>query len=531
MGMRAVPEIVLLLLITGCGAGGLTLYNKAIHDRPFTDFPPVEEPANPVRLGINISGVSDYSTEFIWVDIMPYMRIEGETSQGAVDFISAQFDSNGYPLYLETGQRINFGFGAGTDHIWPEGQYHVFFDGVGTLEGRTSNETLVQDLGGGHQIWEIGSEYEWFGFALTETVLGNHLKNLRIIMPGFENSYLTEPLHPSFIEHWSFVEAFRFMDTIGTNNSPVEYWNDLRGPSDICQHSMAGDLEAQGGRSGVAVAKMVEICNIMDKDAWFCIPHLADDDCIRSFAEFVRDNLEPERKVYIEYSNEVWNFIFTQAGYATDTGVALGITEGGALEYHVMRSGQMYAIWEDVFGTGADRVVNVFAWQAVDEYWWERALDEFFTNTTYNPAQTMPELYAIAPYFNDTQNMENWTVNTLFRESVELPSHDLNVFNQIERVTRRQLSCDERNIELGCYEAGQHYVEPVELCIEANRDERMYDCYRLYISGWATNCGGLMMLYSSCTLPGENGSWGLIEGWNQNIQTAPKYLAARSFFE
>ena len=107
----------------------------------------------------------------------------------------------------------------------------------------------------------------------------------------------------------------------------------------------------------------------------------------------------------------------------------------------------------------------------------------------------------------------------------------MNVYNQIERMTDRQASCDERNLELGCYEAGQHYVDPADLCIEANRDMRMYDCYRLYISGWASNCGGLMMLYNSCALPGGNGSWGLLERWDQDVTTAPKYMAARSFFE
>lgn len=50
---------------------------------------------------------------------------------------------------------------------------------------------------------------------------------------------------------------------------------------------------------------MLDLANRLDADPWFCIPHLADDDFVRRFAELVKQRLEPERSVYVEYSNEV----------------------------------------------------------------------------------------------------------------------------------------------------------------------------------------------------------------------------------
>ena len=92
--LAIVSITVVICLFPGCAFDDMTLYNKAIRDRFFSDFPPVEDPSNPVRLGINLGEVSDYSTEFFWVDIMPYMRVEGEIAGGAPDFSAAQFDTD-----------------------------------------------------------------------------------------------------------------------------------------------------------------------------------------------------------------------------------------------------------------------------------------------------------------------------------------------------------------------------------------------------------------------------------------------------
>jgi hypothetical protein len=484
------------------------------------------------RFGVNISDFSPNTTEFIYVDICKSMQLERIGS----GFTVAQFDSNGYPLSLGDGQTINLGFGSGTDHVWPAGEYHIFFDGEGTLTGRTSCETLKQTVANGHQIWTINHSNEWFGFSITATTSGNHLRNLRIIMPGFQDIYQSDPIHPTFRRHWSGMKAVRFMDWSRTNASPVVNWSQVTPAGYL---SMAGYIDEPGKTrfaedpTGGSPELAADLCNAMNMDMWFCIPHKATDDCILKFAQCIKNRLKPTLKVYLEYSNECWNWAggFTQTGYCRDKGVELGLTTDGPLEYYVYRSGQMFKIWEDAWGVDKSRVVNVFAWQSTTsnpEYWINKAINEWYASTTYNPAGIHPEYYANAPYIHDQSAGTPATVNELFAGIDE----DL---TNTENIMRSQKNfADANGLEYGCYEAGQHYSsygtsQTLEntVYIPANRDARMKTAYDRYLSYWKNSIGGLMMLYSSMSTYSVYGSWGLLERYDQDITTSPKYLAVR----
>ncbi len=97
---------------------------------------------------------------------MPYMRVETGLEEGTPEFAAGQFDENGYPVSLKPGQKINLGFGSGTEYAWPEGKYHVFYEGQGTLMPKTACEKLIQDYGNGHQVWAISHDSPWFGFSM-----------------------------------------------------------------------------------------------------------------------------------------------------------------------------------------------------------------------------------------------------------------------------------------------------------------------------------------------------------------------------
>ena len=67
-------------------------------------------------------------------------------------------------------------------------------------------------------------------------------------------------------------------------------------------------------------------------------------------------------KVYIEYSNEVWNGSFEQHRYAEEQARKLGLGpkerpwEGAALFYG-RRSVEIFRLWEEAFG-GRERLVG-----------------------------------------------------------------------------------------------------------------------------------------------------------------------------
>jgi chitodextrinase len=464
------------------------------------------------RLGINVAPVSDYATEFIWVDIIRYMRYE-RTPQSIP---ASQFDTNGYPLSLSSGQRVDLGFGAGTGGIWPAGDYHIFYEGEGTITGRTPNESNRRVIAPGHEVWTVSNNRNtWFGFSITATNAANHLRNLHIIMPGFENTWQTQPIHPTFIAHWQNMEALRFMDLAQVNNSPIVNWSQSPSRNHITQTGFGSSVV------GVSPELLVELGNLMNKDIWVCMPHLASDDFVRQYATLVRNNLNPNLKVYVEYSNECWNYMFDQTNYCAAQGRIMFNT-GGPLEYYTYRSSQVLSIWEEVWGSSKDRVLNVLAHQNVNPFWSEQML-QWMKQPQFNPSGTPVEVLSVAPYFYGSESCT--TLDCMFN-SIQ----NTGIPEQLNFMRQNKVLADKYNVQLIPYEGGQHLWSGNSavqaLYIQANRDPRMRDMYNQYFTGWKTISGNSLFFYYNSIMPaGQFGSWGALERQDQDPYTAYKYLA------
>jgi hypothetical protein len=78
------------------------------------------------------------------------------------------------------------------------------------------------------------------------------------------------------------------------------------------------------------------------------------------------------------------------------------------------------------------------------------------------------------------------------------------------------------------YEAGQHIIlNDVELASQVQRDPRMYDAYRRYLSLWKSQIGDTLMMYTSVQPVVQWGGWGLLEYSGQPLSEAPKMRAVR----
>jgi len=116
---------------------------------------------------------------------------------------------------------------------------------------------------------------------------------------------------------------------------------------------------AESPNGGLAYEYIIQVANQLDKNIWLCIPHQADDDYIAQMAAMFRDQLEPGITVYIEYSNEVWNWIFPQAHWVTDNGPQ-------NISYprrYVERSLHAFDIWMNVWGNQNARLRRVLGTQ------------------------------------------------------------------------------------------------------------------------------------------------------------------------
>ena len=303
---------------------------------------------------------------------------------------------------------------------------------------------------------------------------------------------------------------------------------------------------------GVALEYQIQHANLSDANPWFTIPHLADDDYIRNAAELIRDTLEPGRVARIEYSNEVWNNLFAQAGHAREQGTAAfdsGNVFRDQLYWYSQRSVEMFDIFEDVFtegGTrpeGMDRLVRVMSAQAANPWTGARVLK-------FEDAYANIDALAIAPYFGRLvragDEAEAWK-NADWEGRLAMTEERLTVAkNNMTRYADLLNTIDDNgdtpyaDIELFAYEGGQHFLghpnthndpELTELFFELNRRPEMEAFYLNYLRHWAEIGGSDFMLFSSLSGFSRSGSWGLMEYEGQPLADTPKLRAALRFIE
>jgi hypothetical protein len=356
------------------------------------------------------------------------------------------------------------------------------------------------------------------------------VRNIRIIMPGFEGTYQRDPFYPGFLKRWRGVVCFRFMDWMRTNGSTVRTWAD-RPTLESATYSA----------KGVPVEVMIDLCNRQQADAWFCMPHLCDDDYVRNFAKLVKEKLDPRLRVYIEYSNEVWNSIFPQSKFAQQKATELGLGpkerpwEGGGM-FYARRSVEIFRIWEEVFG-GTERLVRVLAWQAANPWWSENIILPF--ENAYKYADAL----AIAPYITlcvpaqgkelTADEVARWSLDKLFQylETTVLPV-------TLKWIADQKRVADKFGLALIAYEGGQHLVgvaggennaELTNLFHQANGDPRMGALYTRYLTAWKEAGGGLFCHFSSVGRWSKWGSWGLLQFSDEDETSSPKFRAVREW--
>ncbi|MCS7090175.1 MAG: hypothetical protein RMN51_03885 [Verrucomicrobiota bacterium] len=474
------------------------------------------------RLGINLAGIADWGTEHPFADAFktsrPWIsqRIGAAWGQGP----TLELDDHGWVRRLEPdcwAETLLFTAGHA-----PAGKYLGRYEGEGTLVVRGSG--YMHRAEPGRFILELDPSAGPLFLQLQATQSGRPLRNLQLFMPDADPRNERAWFRPGFLNRWRGFNTIRFMDWMETNHSEQRAWDNRP----TVRH-------ATWSQRGVPVEVMVDLCNQLGAHAWFCMPHQAQDDYIRQFARLVRQRLRKDLIVYVEYSNELWNPIFSQHRYAAAEGRRLGFAETdweAAWRYTAWRSRQIHQIWEEVFGN-RHRLVRVIATQAANPHVSEQML-------TFRDSAQHFDALAIAPYFSlnvapsasghvpAADEIANWSVERVLDH---VRQHSLP--EAIEQMRAQRVVAERHGLRLIAYEAGQHLVgiqgaenheTLTRLLIAANRHPIMGELYQVYLNAWLQVAGGdLCCLFSSVTAPSKWGSWGLLEGATQT--SSPKYDA------
>ena len=484
-----------------------------------------QSPNENSALGINLSGITYYSTEIVFVDLFKHSQSWKSQAPGKAYGQGGPLDlsSDGWVRSLaEGGQVVDSIVLNSINDRYPGGVYTCLYDGQGEI--KFAYGTSVTEEHPGRIKVEVKPEQNHLSLRITKTSSQDPIRNIRFISPGFEDTYDRQPFHPDFLKRWEKFKVIRFMDWQRTNNSEQTNWSDRPTPK----------MQTQGDSRGVALEYMIQLANTLNADPWFCMPQLATDDYVREFAKMVKEHLKPNLKVYVECSNECWNSIFGQARYCKDKGRQLGLSDNdfqGQLRFYSKRSVQIFKLWQEVFGD-TKRIVRVLAAQSANPWTSLQAMD-------FEDAYKNADALAIAPYFGHALGSPQ-TQNEVAKMTVDqvLDACREDIKKNDETIAKHAQQAKERGLVLIAYEGGQHLAgfygaennqSMEQLFHAANRHPRMGQLYLDYLTGWKQAGGTMFVIFSSTGNYSKWGSWGLVEYHGQPESSAPKYQAVLEF--
>lgn len=501
-------------------------------------------------LGTNTNEIMEDDSSVPFIDLfkmsLPF-REASPLTKGNV-----QYDRYGWPTRIapdgQVGTRFVSKLPAGTI---PQGYYTVLYEGQGKLEYGNDAKLVEHTEGRDIIMLEPGADKELNAtLFIKSTNPDNYLRNVRILPQGgicasnpfqrvagasqckgdylsFEQNSSKIIFNPDYLTYMRDFRVIRFMNMSGITRNPVYAWEDR---ASIDQQTWGG---AEGIR-GAPMEVMVELANRLHADPWFSMPHAASDDFIRRFAEYVKANLDPTLKVYVEYTNEAWNGIFNQHAYVKQQGLRLGLDTDpnqAAYKYYSKRSVEIFRIWEQVYG-GNEQLVRVLAGLV-------GSTPMTRTILSYQGAYRYADAYAVAPYvYGDyTALRQARTVNDVFRIMTDAKyPHALP--NELKAIRNQADMARSFGVDLIAYEGGQHLVDwttktddqaPNNLFYQANRHPQMGAIYRQLLQGWKDAGGKLFVHYTSPRIYRKFGSFGAKEYITQPDAQAPKHQALLSF--
>lgn len=314
-------------------------------------------------LGLNLAPVNDWSVQLPFLDLMKTARpwIAHRAGQWGgwehADLVSGgHLSDRGWPLSLPEGAT---GMSTLVLTDLPEssapttaGRYVVTWTGRGSL--RVEGRGIVSDTAENRITFDYSPGPGSVILTLSDIDPADPLRDIVIVRQDRAAALQAGAIfNPDLLARLQGTAMLRFMDWGATNGSTQVRPEDRPLPED-----------AMWSVSGVPVEIMVRLANELDADAWFCIPHAAEDALIAEMARLVATGLAPGLTAYVEHSNEVWNWSFPQAEWAAGIAMARWGTRDGWVQAHALRAAEVMRLWKAEFGpAGADRLVRVLAVQ------------------------------------------------------------------------------------------------------------------------------------------------------------------------
>lgn len=469
-------------------------------------------------VGCNPAGVASYETQDPFLNYFRKSR----------DWISGTFQvwSDNQPLDLDPNQDIrslNPGqvarcvmFDGGG--VKPVGRFVLGYSGVGSVS--LSGGVTVVTSAPGRIVFDRTQTSGNMIVMISSTDPSNYVRGIYVVEESKESLLGSTDWDAQFIENISSMSCLRFMEWARINGSNVVEWSD-RPTYSSCRWTT---------ERGVPIEAQIDLCNTIQADMWVCIPHKASDSYVAQMAALIKGRLSTGLKVFVEYSNEVWNNQFPQAQWCEQQGLAMGLSTNGfraRLYFQAKRSVEIFDMFEAEFG-GLGRINRVMAAQAGNSWTGEQLM-------SYNDSFQKVDSISCAPYFGPSVKASNYA--TIIGLTVEeLAEYVMNVELPISRARMDSYAAiaSTYGVDMVAYEGGNHVVGVgaylndqalTDKLVALSRMPEMYSIYTKYMDDWRASGGKMFCHFRDTSTPSKYGTWGLLEHREQGYAQAYKFVA------
>lgn len=414
------------------------------------------------------------------------------------------------------------------------GRYRLAWTGQGTLH--LHGVSNIQRGNGFAEFDYRATGANLVAIELTAIDAANPLKLVACVRTDHIERYAAgEIFRPAWLDQVRGFPLFRFMDWQATNNSTQRVWADRMRASSYSYVP------------GAPVEVMVALCNLVGADPWFCYPHLATDDYITRFAQYVRANLRADLTAHYEFSNEVWNWQFEQAQWANRQGQALWPGQGDAwVQYYAGRSTEMADLLDAVYAGTTGRHRKVLTTQTG----WI-GLEPGILNAPQWVAEQAGrkapkdahDCYAITGYFDTGKHGQEGSVEIQqWRQLGETAAFqrmadacDASITRLIETWRYHKRAADAAGLDLVMYEGGSHIVPDhgvlnqnpglLEFIEKFHYSAHMGRLYSRAIAGFEAAGGEAFNVFVEMARSGIHGFWG---GLRHAADSNPRWDAVKA---